>query len=623
MSGPLLFAKYDPSLTNLALVIQALDCHQVRVQSIVVTQDLINTLLQLKKGQKVSCLEWILDSLLALGLTSGAILIYAPAANQTVQELVSPTNMAIADLHYSNLTNSAWAVDSNGTLFEWDVRSYTLMQQLSLSELLETTEKVNKLSTILHKDQPALLVGTHSVYVVDLQNRQVAGRFPGHVEPIIAMIPAASDPDLVLTAAEGDRFINVYSVSKNATKSVLVAAATIRQMTLGGSGSSSVVAVITENGSLEVFKDPLSADAQPQETSKKRRKQVAGARSKHCDGTIQYSRPADEIRNPDDEHLFISAVVATDTHLHVAWLENDSLCRFDSVNWNSAGEFTLGGHRTIAKSKQNVKAPAHTRDGHDVAAPRLYDEYHTVITEGGAFQDELETLEEDDESLADKLEKITGNSGRKNGSAKKRLQKHTSGSLTIVLSQALRNNDQALLESVLVNRDPTIVQSTIARLDSSLAVILLDKLAEKLTRQQLRFDQMNFWLKWIIIIHGGVLSSLPNVRHKLANLHAVLNKKASKLPRLLELQGRVSMLEQQNSLKREILKGIDIKGEENDEEDVEYIEEIDDAVENGLLGDDSDDEDMDEMDGSDLDDFDMSADEDEIAEEDEENIEEE
>lgn len=605
MSGPLLFAKYDRSLTNLALVIQALDCHQIRVQALVITQDLLNTLLQLKRGQKVSAVEWLLDSLLALGLTSGAILVYAPAANQIVQELKSSANMAISDLHYSSLTNSAWAVDANGLTYEWDVLSYTLIQQFSLPELLESTEKVTKLSTIHHKGQPALLVGTHSVYVVDLTIKSVVGKFPGHVEPIISMIPVESDPDLVLTAAEGDRFINVYSISKNATKSVLVAAATIRQMTLGGSGSSSVVAVITESGSLEVFKDPLSVEVQPQETPKKRRKQVAGSRSKHCDATIQYSRPADEVRNPDDEHLFISAVVATDSHLHVAWLENDSLCRFDSLSWNSAGDFTLSGHKSIIKSKQNVKAPAHTRDGHDVAAPRLYDEYHTVITEGGAFQDELETLDDDDESLADKLEKITGKSNSKIGGTKKRLQKHTSGSLTVVLSQALRNNDQALLETVLVNRDPSIVQSTISRLDSSLAVTLLDKLAEKLTRQQLRFDQMNFWLKWIIIIHGGVLSSLPNVSHKLANLHAVLDKKASKLPRLLELQGRVSMLQQQNSLKREILKGTNITGQDNDEEDVEYIEEIDDAVESGLLEDESDD-DMEGIDENGVDDFEMS-----------------
>lgn len=588
MLDPLLFVKFSPARTNLALVIQALDCHQVRVQAVVLAQDLLNTLLQLKKGQKVTAVEWLLDSLLGLALISGEVLVYSPASNQIVQELLSPTNMPVNDLHYSFVTNSAWSVDTKGVVCEWDVHSYTLLQQFSLLELLETTEKIGKLATILHNDTPALLVGTHSVYLVDLVTRELIGSFPGHVQPIIALIPVESDSDLVLTAAEGDRFINVHSIRKNAPRSVLVTASTIRQMTLGGTHDCSVVAVITENGSLEVFKNPLSFDTQPAASSKKKRKQLAGVRSKHSDATIHYSRPKDEIRNADDAHFFVCGVAATDSHLHMTWLESDSLCRFDAIPWHSGVEFSLAGNLKITKSRQSVKATAHTREGHDVAAPRLYNEHHIAITEGSAFQDELETLDDDEESLADRLEKITGESGKKNGGFRKRLPKHTGGSLAVVLSQALRNSDQALLETVLINRDPTIVQSTIARLDSSLVVILLDKLAEKITRQQLRFDQMNFWLKWIIIIHGGVLLSLPNVSHKLANLHAVLEKKASKLPRLLELQGRLSMLQQQNSLKKEIFKGVDARDEEDAEEDVEYFEEVDDAVEKGILEDDSD-----------------------------------
>lgn len=621
MSGPLLFAKFDQTHTNLALVVQALDHHQVRVQALVLAQDSLNTLLQLKSGQKVTAIEWVSDSLLALALTTGAVLIYSPSANQIINELESPTNMAIADLHYSTITNSAWTVDTNGTLCEWDVYSYSLVQQLSLMDLLDTTEKITKLSTIIHNEEPTLLVGTHSVYLVDLVGKQIVARFPGHVQPIIAIIPAQNDPDLILTAAEGDRFINVYSISRNATRTVLVASSTIRQMTLAGTTDLSVVSVITESGSLEIFKDPLTFDIQPRETSKKKRKQQAGARSKHCDATIQYSRPAEEIRNPDDERLFINAISATDSHLHVTWLETDLLCRFDSVQWQDAGEFVLSGDKTITKSKQNIKPTAHSQGGHDVAAPRLYNEHHTVITEGGAFQDEVENMDDDDESLADKLEKISSESSRKNDQSRRKLQKHTAGSLTVVLSQALRNSDQALLETVLVNRDLNIVQSTIARLDSSLAVILLDRLAEKITRQQQRFDQMNFWLKWIIIIHGGVLSSLPNVSHKLANLHSVLNKKASKLPRLLELQGRLSMLEQQNSLKREILKGGSIEGDQDAEDDVEYIEEVDDAVETGMLEDDDDEEeedDMEEIDENGVDDYNLSGDDIEIDEEDDE-----
>lgn len=585
MSG-VLFAKFDPSNSNLALVIQALDNHQVRVQAVVLAQDSLNALLQLRKGQKVSALEWVSKEYVAVGLTSGAILIYSPAANKIVRELASPSNMAVMDIHFSKITNSAWVIDANGTLCEWDIYSYALSQHFHLPEVLDTTEKIYKLSTVLYKDNPMVLIGAHGVYLVDLVSRSVEAQFPGHVQPIIAIVPSEEDLDLFLTAAEDERFINVCSISQKATKAVLVASSTVRQMTLAGNAELAVAAVITEKGQLEVFKDPLNFKEQPLELSKKRRKQSGGTRSKHSDGMIQYARPGNEIRNPDNENIFLFAAVATESLIHVGWLENDLLCRFDTLLWNRNGDFALVGNQKVTKSKQIMKPTAHNKDGHDLAAPRLYSEYHTVITEGGVFQDEIENLDDDDDSLAEKLEKITGQKSHINGRSKKLLKKHTAGSLTVVLSQALRNNDNALLETVLVNRDPSIVQSTISRLDSSLTVLLLDRLAEKITRQQLRFDQMNFWLKWIIIIHGGVLSSLPNVRHKLANLHAVLEKKALKLPRLLELQGRLSMLERLSSLRREILKGAQTLGEQN-EQNVEYIEEVDDAVHAGVLEDDN------------------------------------
>ena len=182
--------------------------------------------------------------------------------------------------------------------------------------------------------------------------------------------------------------------------------------------------------------------------------------------------------------------------------------------------------------------------------PSLYFDASVLVS------DDEDEDDEDDETLAERLEKLSGGSQRHSALGKKKLRKHTAGTLTVVLSQALRNNDHSLLETVLANRDPSIVQNTISRLDPSLAIILLDRLAERVTRQQQRFDQMNFWLKWIIIIHGGVLSSMPNLNNKLASLHAVLTKKASTLPRLLELQGRLNMIEQQSSLKKRDLEWI-------------------------------------------------------------------
>lgn len=585
MSSPLLRARFDPSHTYLAAAVVALDSHHIKVQSLVVAQDLLSTLFALAKNAKLATLEWISPELIALCLQNGLVQIYLPALNSIVGELESPTNLAVTDFHYSQLTHTAWSADINGNIYEWDLQNYKLLQKLSLADLLDVSEKVAKLLTVLYQGEPHLLVGTHNVYLVDIFAKSIVKTFPAHVQPLHTLLPVASDEDLFLTAAEGDRFANIYSISKNTNRAVLVAESNIQALTLGVHNDNSVVAITGETGSLEFFKDPLNFEAAPQ--AKKKRK--AGVQSKHSDASVKFTRPAAEIRGPDDENLYIHAVLATDGVVHVSWLENASVPNFDALPWYNESGFAFSGFSTVEKARQVLKPTSHSSQGHDVAAPRLYSENRTVITEGSAFQNDME------DTLADRLEKLGGTKPKSGG---KKLQRHTAGTLTVVLSQALRNNDHSLLETVLANRDPSVVQNTIQRLEPALAVVLLDRLAERITRQQLRFDQLNFWLKWIVIVHGGVLSLMPNLNNKLASLHAILTKKAATLPRLLELQGRLNMLQLQSSLKKEILNG-SVAVDYDADSDVEYVEEIDDAAENGILDSDIEiDEDVDDFEES-------------------------
>lgn len=614
MSGPLICARYDPSYTYMASVIQALDQHQIRVESLVLSQDLLSTLLTLNKGAKLSTLEWISSDRIALCQTNGTVLIYSPSSNSIEGELESPTSVAISDFHFSPVTHTAWVSDISGTVFEWDLQDFKLLQKFALSDMLDTTEKISKLSSTSYDDEAHLLIGTHNVYLVDIFAKKIVKTFPAHVQPITALMPVPGNSDLFITSAEEDRFANIYSIAKGSTKAVLAAQSPIQQVAVGVHENDSIVAVIVEDRSLEIFKDPFCFEASPQETSRKKRKQLASmVQSKHSDASLKFARPEDEVRGPDDENLPLSAVAATDSVLHVSWLENASISRFDTLPWLTAsGEFAFSGSKTIRRSKQQIKQPSRTEKGHDSAAGRHYSEIHTVITEGTAFQNDLETGDDDEEeeSLADRLNKLNGGNSTKEEVGKKRLNRHTSGTLTVVLSQALRNNDHSLLETVLCNRDPSVIQKTINRLDSSLAIILLDRLAERLTRQQLRFEQLNFWLKWIIIIHGGVLSSMPNMSNKLASLHAILTKKAQQLPRLLELQGRLNMMQQQNHLRKEILDGSVVQDDYDDADtDVEYVEEVDDAIEAGLIDSDED------LDMEAADDYDEMMDEEDEGEE--------
>lgn len=597
-------ARFNLACDHFALVSQALDAHQIKVQALVVAEDSINTSFSLPKGAKVTAIAWLQGFHIAVGLVSGLIQIYSATENKIVAELESLANLAVSDIHFSTITNSAWSADAGGNLFEWDVATHSLVQKLNIGDMLESSESVALIATIMHQNEPHLLVGTHNVYLVDIIAKAIVKTFPAHVQPVASF--SVISEDLFVTTAKGDRFSNVYSVSRNASRAVLVAQEPIVQLVIVAHGALSQAAALTETGAVELFKDPLNFDV-AQDPSKKRRKQLASSvQTKHSDATVKYARPADEIRNADDESLPITAVAATETELYVTWLENGTVSRFDSIPWTQNGEFAYAGDVLIRKSRQTVKPLAHAQKGHDVAAPRLYQETQTLVTEGNAFQSDLNT--EEGESMAERLERL--DSGKKVSS--KKLQKYTAGSLTVVLSQALRNNDHSLLETVLANTEPKVVQSTIARLEPTLAVMLLDRLAELITRQQLRFDQLNFWLKWIIIIHGGVLSLMPNTSNRLASLHSVLTKKATTLPRLLELQGRLRMNEEQLLLRREILGAQE--RENGDESDVEYVEEFDDAAHAGILGSDSSDDEDADMDTA-MDDYVEEDDDEELDEE--------
>lgn len=620
----LVSARFDPSHEYLASAVVALDTHQIRVQSITTSQLSLNTSFNLENSNRLSLLSWVLtpeQTLIAIGLTNGNILVYSPLTNQIVTQLSGGGNGSVTDFHYSELTNTAWSSDLNGVIYEWDMSNFSLVQQFSISDVLESVDSINRISTIVYNDQPHLLLGSHSVYLIHAKEKTLVKTFPAHVQPIhtIKIVPGSSNT--FFTAAQGDRFINLYSVDKLNPKTVLVAKSAVTDVSLGIKDDDvSIIMALNEAGNVEIFNNPLqsSASSAPEAPSKtpskkKRRQQMSTVQSRPSTATIKLSRPGVEIKNPDDANIPINAVTFNQDAFIYTWLENGNISYFDSGKWWDK-EFVFEKDSIIVKSKPNLKTTSHTVSGHDIAATTHYNEGNTVISDGTNLRDLDVESEDEEETLAEKLEKL--NTDQKPASTKKpkkKLGKTTNtATLTIILAQSLKNNDHSLLETVLMNRDPSIVQNTIARLDPSLAVILLDRLSERITRQATRFDHLNFWLKWIIIIHGGVLSSLPNLSTKLANLHAILNKKSNTLPRLLEIQGRLNLLYQQVDLKKEIINGknLSMVSDDEDEDEVEYIEEIDDARFNGDISEDEVMSGQDDFIDSDLDEEEESDDED-------------
>ncbi|KAJ6789140.1 hypothetical protein PWT90_01532 [Aphanocladium album] len=211
-------------------------------------------------------------------------------------------------------------------------------------------------------------------------------------------------------------------------------------------------------------------------------------------------------------------------------------------------------------------------------------------------------------------------------------------SLTTVLTQALKTDDTELLESCLHTTDLTTIRNTIERIDSSLAGILLNKLAARLYRRPGRAGNLMIWVKWTLIAHGGALSSQPKVVQSLNGLQKVLAERAKGLNSLLALKGKLDLLEGQMELRRKMKRGsasllknggaggsesdddedvdenvIWVEGETQDDRLANGADDEDAHMANGLIPDsDGEDDDSDAEEDDDVDGAEDSLDEDEV-----------
>ncbi|ORY11645.1 Dip2/Utp12 family-domain-containing protein [Clohesyomyces aquaticus] len=149
----------------------------------------------------------------------------------------------------------------------------------------------------------------------------------------------------------------------------------------------------------------------------------------------------------------------------------------------------------------------------------------------------------------------------------------SASSLGTVLTQALRTNDQELLESCLKVIDMDTIYATVERLPSPLVGNLLQKLAEHLHKKPGRAGMLMVWVQWSLAAHGGYLASQPQLVKQLATLTKVLKERASGLQPLLALKGRLDMIHAQLELRRRNQKRA---AHDEDDEAVVYVEGEDD-----------------------------------------------
>lgn len=722
----LIASAFDSSGQFFASVVPSLDLHKIQVTSALSTttslaaSTALNVSLVLDKGVFVQTIAWVnfstgsdagsknkkrrkrssltADSLsgslentfVAIGTNKGDILLYSPAQNSITSTLSGahefPITYVDASCTMNAVSSSIWSCDNSGKIVEWNLKTKSALRDFKTS--LQDISIVKHLAAIGSEVKSPLLTASSSLYLIDAnQPNTVVKTLPAFATPATNILVSTQNSDLVYAYSSGERNVSIISISKAKTVGLLVAQSNVKNFTL--CADESVAAVITENGTVEVFVDPLSSistESAATSTKSRSRKNMAVV-SLNPTSRLVVMRPAAPTKNPapltvkQKAKLRVSVENAffpeNDTYLNITWIEHGTVPVFEKVEWkNQDGSVKTGDIELFRAIKVIVGGNSHDsiKDGADVATAKKYSENQTAVKSGNDLsqldttrdplvnaskdsddEDSDEEMGSDSEeatSLADRLTALEANEEKSNENSKESKTKSkarnstslltkefddmslkTPESFTLVLSQSLKTNDHALLESLLTSHNEENIKISVQRLESAQAVLLLERLADKISKSPGRAGQLMIWIKWTLIAHGGYLVQVPNLAKSLSSLHLTLSNKVGMIPRLLTLQGRVEMLRTQLQMRKDIAEQVNgaanrraIAAAENDDDsdvddEVAYIEDENMLIVNGEedYDEDESEEDDDNEDDDEEDEFKAGNDFIEFADEDSEN----
>ncbi|KAF3905708.1 hypothetical protein AA313_de0200962 [Arthrobotrys entomopaga] len=531
------------------------------------------------------------EVVIAATSNTGKIFLYSPVQAELVKTLEGGHVGPVTDFQFVESSKGvrAWSCGGN-KLVEWDVKKGASIRNIAFGET------INFFRTL--PSSGSIICASYSTYIVDPTSppTELTSTFSSHTSQIHTLRRTAKQHKF-LSAADGDRFIYVSDTKKEKSLGSLVAKGDVTKVDT--TSQDTALVAVTADGIVEVFTQPWSFQpaAEAEEGASVKRKK---ALTKTSEARVKIVRPDTSIVKVIDACFQGDGVL-------VAWVENATSVLFEKVKCLSTeGGLTISGDVVITKAKTvgiggTAGGRSDANDIKDVSNVNLK-QSHTVVIEGADMQDigmvdapekpegddgeEGADADSDDEqgdnaddpeeqTFEDRIKALNLSAGGSADSTEKSARSDLSPmtnitvpsvdgaalvanktvkfpnatSLTTVVTQALKTNDRALLETCLQVTKVDMIESTIQRLDSLLAADLVTQLAEIIARKPGRAGSLMLWIQKTLVNHGGHLLTLPDLVRTLASLQRVLGKRAEALPKMLALRGRLSMLVAQMKLR--------------------------------------------------------------------------
>lgn len=497
----------------------------------------------------------------ALGMSDGTVLIYAPQTARVVRVLVASTqDSSAASLTSLSARNDyVWGVTANGWVHGWALGK---LASASPSERIPPARHFLPDSktpmTLVQGAEPGpshrMLTAHHAIALYDLASEKPSPcmSFTGHATPVQHMVWTSTHT--FVSAAANDRHLYCWFADVPHAGAMLSLDAPARHLAAWMDGEHATLLVISERGTAKLYRIPRDmpkakglATVSPCtdiHTSFEPTELVSATRTPH--GTLRYARIVkgfkvvlDEAPMYGEDGKLLPTMALTTS----AATKPDVALRDTQRYKDAAG---AGGSR--------AELPLHT-----AASAAL------LGTEGGLLPDDASSAHDlhdaamhegvDEPTLAQRLKALKvqrGDAARDDDEESEGNVAPVGGaSLASSLTQALHSGDHSLLTSCLVHSDPVLIRTTVRRISGPLAVRLLEACVERLNRGGVkskgalgsgRARGIVEWIHQTLTFHTAYLMSLPNLVARLSQLHHSLAARLASHERLLALKGRMELV---------------------------------------------------------------------------------
>lgn len=509
---------------------------------------------------------------------------------------------------------------------------------------------------------PPVLCASQTPYMIsfDVKGPSDGISFSAMRETIHTLLPSSIDLATLseqFLAANSDRYINIFDSEKKKLLGSLITDQGVDSISFY-SGShkprakasepsrsdvlrKQMLAVVTQNGAIELFSSPFHKLGDLQSNNSTSLKSSRKTMTRRSEATIKVVRPG-----KSQSIVPVVSVNFDGPDLVVAWAEGGVNIVFERIRWQDeeTEELLIHGEKEVVRTKSSsALGSAATNDATNVVRTQV-DESRAVVEQGDVVDEAMGEADQGAESaLSDEDEELSSDETKNQTKTKKSdvsttnrqltkddddvqmedadaeeagepsfgelvkaqaaepidveaelddgdagaltaakqntsLQLPSGLSLATVLSQSLRTNDNNLLETCFHTTDVNIIRTTIQRMDSTLAATLLQKLAERLATRPGRYGHLLVWVQWTCVAHGGSIAGKLEILKKMTSLFKVMDQRSASLSSLLLLKGKLDMLDAQLGLRQNLQRRSD--GLDSDDEDgIIYVEGEEDEAE--------------------------------------------